>query len=47
MTNTHEDTHVIDAQDQNMENTGVEQEKIYEDTDNYLITEEELGYINP
>ena len=40
MENTHEDTHLIDTQEQDMENTEVKQEELYKDTNYDLITEE-------
>ena len=45
MENNHEDTHLIDTQEQDMENTDSEQEEFYEDTNYDLITEEELENI--
>ena len=37
----------MDTQEKDMENAEVEQEKLYEDTNYDLITEEELEYIYP
>ena len=40
MENTHEDTYLIDAQEQDMKKNDAEQDKFYEDTNDELITEE-------
>ena len=40
--NSHEDTHIIDTQEKDIEDTEVEQEEFYEDTNDTLYTEEEL-----
>ena len=47
MENTHEDTHLIDTQEQDMENNEIEQDKLYEDTSDELINKEELKHIHP
>ena len=47
MENTHEDTYLIDAQEQDMKKNDAEQDKFYEDTNDDLITEEELENIHP
>ena len=47
MENTHENTHLIDTQEKDMKNTEVEIEELYEDTNDYFTTEEELGHIHP
>ena len=48
MENTHEGTpHLIDTQEQGMENNDIEQEKLYEDRNDDLINEEELDHIHP
>ena len=44
---THEDTHLIYTQEQDMENNEVEKDECYEETNDYLITEEELKHIHP
>ena len=41
MKNTHEDTPLIDTQEQDIENTKVEQDELYENTNDDLITEDE------
>ena len=40
MEHTHEDTPIIDTQEQDMENNYVEQDDLYEDKNDDLITEE-------
>ena len=47
MEHTHEDTHLIDTQEQDMENNEFEQDGLYENTNYDLITEEELRHIHP
>ena len=37
--NTHEDNNLIDTQEQDMEDTKIEKEQFYEDTNYNLITE--------
>ena len=37
---THEYTHLVDTQEQDMENNGVEQDEFYEETNDELINEE-------
>ena len=43
MENTHEDTYLIDTQEQKREDAEYEQEELFEDTNENTITEEELG----
>ena len=40
MEHTHEDTHIIDTQEQYMEKNDIEQDEFYEETNDNLITEE-------
>ena len=47
MENTHEDTYLIDTQEQDIENNEVEQEEFHENTNDDLITEEEIKCIHP
>ena len=47
MEHTHENTHLIDTQEQDMENNDFEQDEVYEETNYDLITEKELENIHP
>ena len=47
MKNTYKDTHLIDTQEQDTENNQVEQDEFYEETNDDLITEEEIEHIHP
>ena len=47
MNNTHEDTNLIDTQEQNIEDAEAEQEEFFEGKDENMITEEELEHIHP
>ena len=47
MEHTNENTRLIDTQEQDMENNEVEQYELYDDTNDDLITEEELKHIHP
>ena len=47
MYNIHEDTDIIDTQEQDIEDSEVEQEELFEDANYNLITEEELENIYP
>ena len=47
MDNTHEDTHLIDTQEPNIEDSEIEKEKFFEDTNEIKISEEELENIHP
>ena len=47
MEHTHQDTHLIVTQEQDMENNYFEQDNFYEETNYYLTTEEELETIHP
>ena len=46
MYNTHEDTHLIDTQEQIIEDYGVEQEELFEDKNENTITGKQLENIN-
>ena len=45
--NTYEDTHIIGTQYQDIKDDEVEQEELFGDTNDNLITEEELEHIHP
>ena len=47
MEHTHENTHLIYTQEQDMENNEIKLDELYDKTNDYLITEEELKYIHP
>ena len=42
MDNTHEDTHLMDTKEQIIEYFQVEQEELFEDKNDNMITEEEI-----
>ena len=46
MEHTHENTHLLDTQEQDMENNEAEQYEFYEKKNDELITEEELEHIH-
>ena len=47
MDNTHEYTHLIDIQEQYIDDAEFEQEELFEVTNEKFITEEELKHIHP
>ena len=47
MDHHHENTHLIDTQEQNMENNEVEKDELYDEKNDYLIPEKELEHIHP
>ena len=47
MDHNHENTHLIDTREQDMENNEVEQDELYNNTNDKFITEKELEHINP
>ena len=47
MENNHEDTCPIDTQEQDIENTEVEQEEFFEDTNEKSYDKEEIEHIRP
>ena len=47
MENTHEITNLIDTKEQDMKKNEIKQDELYEETNDELITEEELEHIHP
>ena len=47
MENNYEYTHIIDTQEQCIEDTEVEKEELFEDINDTFHTEEELEHIHP
>ena len=47
MENSHENTDLIDTQEQDMYNNEVKKDELYEERNDDLITEEELEHIHP